>query len=133
MPPRLVRTSPPHASLPPWTKGVYDFKSNFMTGKDRPRGQTKTTGADSIKHDLHYVGLDATNAAQMVFDRPQRKAFVNGQPARKFEQGSCIKSRILSQAIFRSMLFNYTNLLYPLFNIRYGQRQLHHTSPQPNS
>ena len=29
--------------------------------------------ADSIKYDLHSVGLDTINAAQMVFDRLQWK------------------------------------------------------------
>ena len=43
---------------------------------------------DSIKHDLHSAGLDTTNAAQMVFDRRQWKAFVSGLPTLKHKQGS---------------------------------------------
>ena len=35
----------------------------------------KTRWADSVKHDLHSAGLDTINAAQMVYDRPQWKAF----------------------------------------------------------
>ena len=43
----------------------------------------------AIKHDLNYsAGLDTTNAAQMVFDRPQWKAFVSGLPTLEPEQGS---------------------------------------------
>ena len=48
---------------------VYDFTPNIH-GWKRPRGRPKTTWADSIKHDLNSAGLDTTNAAQMVFDRP---------------------------------------------------------------
>ena len=43
---------------------------------------------NSIKHDLNSAGLDTTNAAQMVFDRPQWKAFVSGLPTLEPEQGS---------------------------------------------
>ena len=48
----------------------------------------KTRCADSIKHDLNSAGLDTTNATQMVFDRPQKKAFVSGLPTLEPEQGS---------------------------------------------
>ena len=46
-----------------------------MAGKD-PKAAPKTRWADSIKHDLHSAGLNNTDAAQMVFDRPQWKAIV---------------------------------------------------------
>ena len=55
------------SSLP--ARIVYDFNPNIH-GWKRPRGRPKTTWADSIKPDLNYAGLDTTNAAQMVFDRP---------------------------------------------------------------
>ena len=42
-----------------------------MAGKD-PKAAPKTRWADSIKHDLHSAGLNNTDAAQMVFDRPQQ-------------------------------------------------------------
>ena len=59
-----------------------------MAGK-RPRGRHKTIWADPIKHDLlNSAGLDTTNSAQMVFDRPQWKAFVSGLPTLEPEQGS---------------------------------------------
>ena len=53
----------------------------------RPRGRPNTRWADSIKHDLNSAGLDTTNAAQMVFDRPQWKARVSGLPTLEPEQG----------------------------------------------
>ena len=56
------------SSLP--ARRVYDFNPNIH-GWKRPRGRPKTRWADSIKHDLNSAGLDTTNAAQMVFDRPQ--------------------------------------------------------------
>ena len=65
---------------------VFDFNPNIHDWK-RPRGRLKTRWADSIKHDLHSAGLDAINAAQMVFDRPQWKAFVCGLPTLEHEQG----------------------------------------------
>ena len=65
------------SSLP--ARRVYDFNPNIH-GWKRPRGRPKTRWADSIKHDLNSAGLDTTNAAQMVFDRPQWKAFVSGLP-----------------------------------------------------
>ena len=65
---------------------VYDFNPNIH-GWKRPRGRPKTRWADSIKHDLNSAGLDTTNAAQMVFDRPQWKAFVSGLPMLEPEQG----------------------------------------------
>ena len=43
----------------------------LIHGWKRPRGRPKTRWADSIKHDLNSAGFDTTNAAQMVFDRPQ--------------------------------------------------------------
>ena len=58
-----------------------------MAGKD-PNAAPKTRWADSIKHDLHSAGLNNTDAAQMVFDRPQWKAFVCGLPTLEPEQGS---------------------------------------------
>ena len=57
-------------------------------GWKRPRCRPKTRWADSIKHDLNSAGLDITNAAQMVFDRPQWKAFVSELPTLEPEQGS---------------------------------------------
>ena len=61
------------SSLP--VRRVFDFNPNIH-GWKRPRGRPKTRWADSIKHDLHSAGLDTINAAQMVYDRPQWKAFV---------------------------------------------------------
>ena len=58
-----------------------------MAGK-YPKAAPKTRWADSIKHDLHSAGLNNTDAAQMVFDRPQWKAFVCGLPTLEPEQGS---------------------------------------------
>ena len=58
-----------------------------MAGKD-PKAAPKTRWADSIKHDLHSAGLNNTDAAQMVFDQPQWKAFVCGLPTLELEQGS---------------------------------------------
>ena len=55
-------------SLP--VRKVCDFIPNIH-GWKRPRGRLKTRWADSIKHDLHSAGLNNTDAAQMVFDRPQ--------------------------------------------------------------
>ena len=59
----------------------------FMARKD-PKAAPKTRWAASIKHDLHSAGLNNTDAAQMVFDRPQWKAFVCGLPTLEPEQGS---------------------------------------------
>ncbi len=61
------------SSLP--VRRVYDFNPN----------SPKTRWANSIKHDLNSAGI--TNAAQMVFDRPQLKAFVSGLPTLEPEQG----------------------------------------------
>ena len=58
-----------------------------MAGKD-PKAASKTRWADSIRHDLHSAGLNNTDAAQMVFDRHQWKAFVCGLPTLEPEQGS---------------------------------------------
>ena len=63
------------SSLP--VRRVYDFNPNIH-GWKRPRGCSNTRWADSIKHDLHSAGLDTTNSAQMVCDRPQWKAFDSG-------------------------------------------------------
>ena len=77
------------SSLP--VRRVYGFNPNIH-GWKRPRGCPKTRWADSIKHDLNSAGLDTINAAQMVFDRPQWKAFVSGLPTLEPEQ-----LRLLSQ------------------------------------
>ena len=66
-----------------------------MAGKD-PKAAPKTRWADSIKHDLHSAGLNNTDAAQMVFDRPQWKAFVCGLPTPEPEQA--LKSQVLNGA-----------------------------------
>ena len=73
------------SSLP--ARRVYDFNPNIH-GWKRPRSRPKTRWADSIKHDLNSAGLDTTNAAQMVFDRPQWKAIVSGLPTLEPKQGS---------------------------------------------
>ena len=73
------------SSLP--ARRVYDFNPNIH-GWKRPRGRPKTRSPDSIKHDLNSAGLNTTNAAQMVFDQPQWKAFVSGLPTLEPEQGS---------------------------------------------
>ena len=73
------------SSLP--VRRGYAFIPNIH-GWKRPRGRPKTRWADSNKHDLNYAGLDTTIAAQVVFDRPQWKAFVRGLPSLKPEQGS---------------------------------------------
>ena len=78
-PPTLVQISPPHAILPPVTKGN-DFNPKIR-GWKKPRVRPTSRWADSIKHDFHSAGLDTTNAARMVFDRPQWKAFVSGLPS----------------------------------------------------
>ena len=66
---------------------VYDFNPSIH-GWKRPRGRPKTRWADSIKHDLHSAGLDTTNAAQMVCDRPQWNALVSGLPTLEPKEGS---------------------------------------------
>ena len=63
------------SSLP--VRRVFDFNPTIH-GWKRPRGRPKTRWADSVKHDLHSAGLDSINAAQLVYDRPQWKAFVCG-------------------------------------------------------
>ena len=73
------------SSLP--ARRVYDFNPNIH-GWKRPRGRPKSRWADSIKHDLNSAGFDTTHAAQMVFDRPQWKAFDSGLPMLEPEQGS---------------------------------------------
>ena len=85
-PPTLVRASSPHA-IPVPVRRVYDFDP-LIRGWKRPRGRLKTRWADSVKHDLHSAGLDTSNAVQIVFDRPQWKAFVSGLPTLEPEQGS---------------------------------------------
>ena len=72
------------SSLP--VRRVFDFNPNIH-GWKRPIGHTKTRCADSVKHDLHSAGLDSINAAQMVYDRPQWKAFVCGLPTLEPEHG----------------------------------------------
>ena len=72
------------SSLP--VRRVFDFNPNIH-GWKRPRGHPKTRWADSIKHDLNSAGLDTINAAQMVYDRPQWKAFVCGLPMLEPEHG----------------------------------------------
>ena len=66
---------------------LYDVNPNIRCWKI-PRCRPKIRCADSIKHDLHSSGLDTINAAQVVFDRPQRKAFVSWLPTREPDQGS---------------------------------------------
>ena len=75
-PPTLVWTSPPHAILLPCTKGLRLQPNNSWLEKNKRSPQTRW--AESIKHDLNYAGVNTTNAALMVFDRPQWKAFVSG-------------------------------------------------------
>ena len=65
------------SSLP--VRRVFDFNHNIHGWKIQ-RGRPKTRWADSVKHDLHYAGLDSINAAHMVYDIPQWKAFVCGLP-----------------------------------------------------
>ena len=65
---------------------VFDFNPTIH-GWKRPRGRPKTRWADSVKHDLHSAGLDSINAAQLVNDRPQWKAFVCGLPTLEPEHG----------------------------------------------
>ena len=84
-PPTLVRTPLTHVVLP--VRRVYDFNPNIH-GWKRPRGPPKTRWADSINHDLHSASLDTTNAAQMVCDRSQWKAFVSGLPTLEPKEGS---------------------------------------------
>ena len=56
------------SSLP--LRRVCDFNPNIHDWK-RPTGRPKTRFAHSIQHDLHSAGLDTTNVAQVVFDRPK--------------------------------------------------------------
>ena len=86
-----------------------NFNPNIH-GWKRPRGRPKTRWANSIKHGLHSAGLDTINAAQMVFDRPQWKAFVSGLPTLEPEQGSFVKSSILKAA----MIMQVNLLRHPL-------------------
>ena len=65
---------------------VFDFNPNIH-GWKRPRGRPKTRLADSIKHDLHSAGLDSINAALMVYEGPQWKAFVCGLSMLQTEHG----------------------------------------------
>ena len=65
---------------------VFDFNPTIH-GWKRPRGRPKTRWADSVKHDLHSAGLDSINAARLVYDRPQWKAFVCGLPTLEPEHG----------------------------------------------
>ena len=75
------------SSLP--LRRFFDFNPNIHGWKS-PRGRPKTSWAYSIKHDLLSAGLDS-NAAQMVYDRPQWKAFVCGLPMLEPENGSYVK------------------------------------------
>ena len=72
------------SSLP--VRRVFDFNPTIH-GWKRPRGRPKTRWVDSVKHDLHSAGLDSINAAQLVYDRPQWKAFVCGLPTLEPEHG----------------------------------------------
>ena len=65
---------------------VYHFKANIRDRKIQ-LGRPKTRWGDSIKDDLNYTGLNATNAAQMVFERHHLKAFVYAQPTLESDQG----------------------------------------------
>ena len=57
-------------SLYEWCRPYY-LKPNIQCRKI-PRGRPETRWGDSIKHDLYNsASLDTTNAALMVFDRPQ--------------------------------------------------------------
>ena len=58
-----------------------------VAGKDS-KAAPKTRWAASTKHDLYSAGLNNTDAAQMVFDRPRWKAFVCGLPTLEPEQVS---------------------------------------------
>ena len=73
------------SSLP--VRSWYDLIPNIH-GWKRPRGRPKTRWADSIKHDLNSAGLNTTNTAQMIFDRPQWKASVSWLPTLEPKQGS---------------------------------------------
>ena len=68
------------SSLP--VRKVYDFNPNIH-GWKRPKGRPQ-----NIKHDLNSAGLNNIDAAQVVFDRPQWKAFVCGLPTLEPEQVS---------------------------------------------
>ena len=72
------------SSLP--VRRVYDFNPNIH-GCKRPIARRKTRSVDSNKHDLNSAGLDTTNAAQMVFDRPEWKVIVSGLPTLEPEHG----------------------------------------------
>ena len=68
----------------------------FTAGKDQEVAPTLDGLIPSsltliLKHDHNSAGLDTTNAARMVFDRPQWKAFVSGLPTLESEQGSLVK------------------------------------------
>ena len=66
-------------------EGFMTSTQTSMAGKDLDV-PPKTRWADSIKRDLSSSGLDTINAAQMVLDRPQWKAFVSGVPTLEPEQ-----------------------------------------------
>ena len=78
------------SSLP--VRRVFDFNPNIH-GWKRTRGRPKTRWADSVKHDLHSAGIDSINATQLVYDRPQWKAFVCGLPALEPEHVKSSKAR----------------------------------------
>ena len=73
------------SSLP--VRRFFEFNPNIH-GWKKPIGRPKTRWADSVKHDLHSAGLDSINAAQMVYDRPQWKAFVCGLSTIEPEHGT---------------------------------------------
>ena len=99
------------SSLP--VRRVFDFNPNIH-GWKRPRGRPKTRWADSVKRDLHSAGLDSINAAQMVYDRPQWKAFVCGLPTLEPEHGPYVS---LSLCYFVFILISWC-LPYELYLLR---------------
>ena len=74
--PTLVRTSPPHAILLPCTKGLRLQPNNSWLEKTKRSPQNEMCGS----HQAPPQFCDTTNAAKMVFDRLQWKAFVSGLP-----------------------------------------------------
>ena len=107
------------ACHPPSLLEEYNFNPNIH-GWKRPRGRPKTRWADSIKHDLNSAGLDTTNAAQMVFDRPQWKAFVIADCLRSNPSKARKQVTLWGIPTFKSHLsflpFNIFNNLYSFAN-----------------
>ena len=58
-----------------------------MVGRDQEAAPKQDGRTETVKHDLHSAGLDSINAAQLVYDRPQWKAFVCGLPTLEPEHG----------------------------------------------